>query len=112
MIPDRDLDEELFTVSEMVVEVHDLPGGRLFAFNGTTEWALDSVMEADVVWLPREDQLRSLLGPAFVSLQAVPGGYAVDVGESGMRKRYVDADAESAYARALLGVLAAQIAAT
>jgi hypothetical protein len=105
MVPDRDLDEELFTVSEMVVEVHDLPGGRLFAFNGTTEWALDSVMQADVVWLPREDQLRVLLGEAFVALRAVSGGYAVDVVERGTQRRYVDADAESAYARALLGVL-------
>lgn len=112
MVPDRDLDEELFTVSDMVVEVHDLPGGRLFAFNGTTEWALDSVMQTDVVWLPREDQLRSLLGEAFVSLRSTTDGYAVDVVEGDTQKRYVDADAESAYARALLGVLAADVAAT
>lgn len=106
MIPDRDLDEQVFAVSDMVVEVHDLPRGRLLAFNGTTEWALDSIMQADVLWLPREDQLRALLGQAFVSLHAVPGGYVVVVDDGGRQSRHVDVDAECAYARALLDLLA------
>ena len=67
-LPDRELDETIFTVSDMVVEVRDLPTGRIFAFNGTTEWALDSVAVADAVWLPREDQLRELLRGTFRSL--------------------------------------------
>ena len=74
VIPDRDLDEQVFVVSDMVVEVRELPRGRLLAFNGTTEWALDSVMQPDVLWLPHEHQLRTMLGDAFVSLHAVPGG--------------------------------------
>ncbi len=106
MIPDRDLDEQVFAVSDMVVEVHELPQGRLLAFNGTTEWALDSIMQTDALWLPSEAQLRTMLGQAFVSLHAVPGGYVVVVDDGDKQSRHVDVDAESAYARALLGRLA------
>jgi hypothetical protein len=107
VIPDRDLDEQVFAVSDMVVEVHELPrGGRLLAFNGTTEWALDSIMQADVVWLPSEAQLRTMLGEAFVSLHAVPGGYVVVVDDGDKERRHVDVHAADAYARALLALLA------
>ena len=56
------------------------------------------------MWLPREDQLRALLGSAFVSLERAPGppeGYAVTAGAS----RHVDVTPEAAYARALLALV-------
>ena len=62
LVPDRDLDEEVFVVSGMSVEVSDLPTGPEMRFNGTVEWALDSIGQHEVVWLPREDQLRDALG--------------------------------------------------
>jgi hypothetical protein len=102
VVPDRDMDDEVFVVSDMVVEVHELPTGRLLGFNGTTEWALDSIMARDVVWLPREDQLRELLGGAFVSLEARPGGFVVTVERDVRQERHIDIDAECAYARAVL----------
>lgn len=102
MVPDRDMDDEVFVVSDMVVEVHDLPVGTLLGFNGTTEWALDSILEQDVVWLPREEQLRRMLGDAFVSLEATPGGFIVTVAAGVGRERHIDIDAECAYARAVL----------
>ena len=111
-VPDRDLDDEVFVVSDMVVEVLDVPGaGRILAFNGTTEWALDSLEASSAVWLPREEQLRELLGEAFVACERVPGpteAYAVTVtgDDPGRRpERHVDVDVESAYARALLALL-------
>ena len=104
VVPDRDMDQQVFAVSDMVVEVYDLPTGRLFAFNGTTEWALDAIEQRDVIWLPREDQLRGLLGAAFVALQATPGGFIVVVGRDGAEERHIDLEAENAYARALLSV--------
>jgi hypothetical protein len=79
-VPDRDLDEEVFVVSGMSIEIADLPSGTEMRFNGTVEWALDSIAQAEVIWLPREDQLRALLGEAFEALERVPGppeGYAV-----------------------------------
>jgi hypothetical protein len=109
MVPDRDLDDEVFVVSDMVVEAVDVPdGGRLLAFNGTTEWALDSLEAAEAVWLPREDQLRALLGDAFVSLERLdtqPVGYAVTVRVGGETERHVDVDAEAALGRALMSAL-------
>jgi hypothetical protein len=108
VIPDRDLDDEVFVVSDMVVEAVEVPDGdRLLAFNGTTEWALDSLEAGEAIWLPREDQLRTLLGPAFASLERLdgePGGYAVTVRVAGRTDRHLDLDAESALARALLAL--------
>ena len=104
-VPDRDLDETVFTVSDMVVEVRDQPGGRVLAFNGTTEWALDDVEEKEAIWLPRLDQLIELLGPSFVSLTARSGGHVVRVVVGDDEQEHVDVTADDAAARALLGVL-------
>jgi len=106
IVPLRMDDDELFTISDMVIEVQELPSGRRFDFNGTTEWALDSVTQSDVVWLPREGQLRELLGGAFVCMQATPGGFVVVIERAGQEERHIDIDAECAYARAVLSVLA------
>jgi hypothetical protein len=102
--PKVDLDD-VFVVSEMTVDVAETPTGPLIRFNGTTEWALDSVEKDDVVWLPREAQLRDRLGEAFRRLEAVPGGFVVVLERSDHEERHVDLDAECAYARALLTVL-------
>lgn len=95
---DRDLDQ-VFVISEMTIEVAELPTGRLIRFNGTTEWALDSTPADDVVWLPWEHQLRGLLGDRFVALARVPEGWAVTLTDG---TRQVADDPEDAYAQALL----------
>jgi len=103
-VPDRGF-EEPFIVSEMVIEVRDLPSGRLIRFNGTTEWALDSVAADEVLWVPWEHQLRHLLGERFARLERVPGeveGYAVVLADGG---RHVDVEPERAYALAVLASL-------
>jgi hypothetical protein len=104
VVANREMDDEVFVVSNMVIEVHDAPTGQIIGFNGTTEWALDSLEHGQVVWLPREAQLRELLADRFVRLESVTGGFAVTFDVAGER-REVDGDAESAYARALLVVL-------
>ncbi|HEX6248737.1 MAG TPA: pilus assembly protein CpaE [Nocardioidaceae bacterium] len=104
-IPDRDLDGEVFVVSEMTIETQAVEGGSIVKFNGTTEWALDSIPQAEVIWLPHEAQLRSLLGARFLRLEAVPDGFVVVVAEDGTEERHVDIDAERAYARAVLAAL-------
>ena len=109
LVPDRDFDEP-FIVSEMVIEVRDLPSGRLIRFNGTTEWALDSVPADEVLWVPWEHQLRSMLGERFAAMERVPMdrdlgpvvGYAVVLTDG---SRHVDVDPERAYAHAVLAVL-------
>jgi hypothetical protein len=109
-VPDRDLDDEVFVVSGMSIEVSDLPSGSEMRFNGTVEWALDSIAQNEVIWLPREDQMRDALGSRFVRLERLGGetnGYAVVLRGDRGEERHVDIDAERAYARALLSVLPA-----
>lgn len=103
-IPDRDMDDQVFVVSELTIDVADVPGGRVLRFNGTTEWALDSVDADAVVWLPHEGQLRAELGPAFRRLEPVGDGWAVVTEVDGGERREVDIDAERAYARAVLAL--------
>jgi hypothetical protein len=106
LVPDRDLEEEVFVVSGMAIEHRDVPGGGSeMRFNGTVEWALDSIATDEVVWLPREDQLREALGERFLRLESVTGGFAVVLEAGAAEQRHVDIDPERAYARALLSVL-------
>ena len=106
VVPDREMDEETFVVSDMVVELVVANGESRFHFNGTVEWALDSVESDGVVWLPRENQLREMLGDYFLSLDSSAAGFVVTV--SGPGKAYhtePELDAANAYARAALYVL-------
>jgi hypothetical protein len=82
---------------------------QLLAFNGTTEWAMDTLAASDALWLPREDQLRMVLGEAFVGLEYLAGetpGYAVSVLVGDVERRFVDIEPATAYARAALALLA------
>jgi len=105
-IPRPEIAESLFTVSDMVVELVTRNGESRFHFNGTVEWALDSVESDAVVWLPREDQLRELIGPYFLSLDASSDGFVVTVSGPG-RAFHTEprSEAADAYALALLYVL-------
>lgn len=100
---------EVFTISEMTIEAHDFPSGTVLGFNGTTEWALDSVTQDDAVWLPREDQLRELLGGTFRSLaRAFDGSYQVVAELPGQPERsFAAQDAADAYADAVLALVSA-----
>lgn len=105
VLPDRGMDDDVFTISEMVVEVRDAPVGRLIAFNGTTEWALDAVEQAEAVWLPDETQLRERLGEALLSLVRADDGWRCTIRVGGQLLEIAATEAEEAYADALLRVL-------
>jgi hypothetical protein len=106
-IPDRDLDDEVFVLSNMTIQVYSVPEGRVIGFNGTTEWALDDVEVDEVVWLPREDQLRELLGGTFRGLRRDPAGYEATIDLLSELRSFEGESAEQAYAAALLHLLAA-----
>ena len=101
-IPDRDLDEEIFAISEMTVDVRKVPGGKEIAFNGAAEWALDAIEQHHVVWLPSEAQLREALGDRFVALERSDAGYTCLTNRRHQSAGYSAADAADAYALALL----------
>jgi hypothetical protein len=104
-IPDRDLDEEVFVLSNMVIAVHDLPEGPMIGFNGTTEWAMDDLEQSEAIWLPREDQLRELLGGTFHLLEHAGTGYRVELTLGGRRRAFDAPTAEEAYGAALLDLI-------
>lgn len=117
-IESAELGDEVFTVSEMTIEAHEFDTGTILGFNGTTEWALDSVALENALWRPREAQLRALLGPAFRSLAHIGGVYRCEIllpgrpTDGGVKRgelAHFDApdDAAEAYALALLALLTA-----
>lgn len=106
-IPDRDLDDDVFVLSNMTIEVYSLPEGRVIGFNGTTEWALDDVELEETIWLPREDQLRELLGGTFRALRRADPDYEVDMELLGEQRTFAAPSPERAYGAALLHLLAA-----
>jgi hypothetical protein len=118
VVPDRGMDDEIFVVSQMTIEVHDRPEGRLIGFNGTTEWALDSLELTDVLWLPSEGRLREELGERFGGLYPDGDDWVVTVlpaqravgpegvaGADDTATEHRHHDAECAYALAVLEVL-------
>jgi hypothetical protein len=109
-VPDRGLDEAVFVLSDMTIEVHDLPEGPIIGFNGTTEWAMDDLEKDEALWLPREDQLRDLLGRTFRSLSRTDDGFRVSTMLLGAERSFAAADPADAYALALLDLLQAAAA--
>jgi len=106
-IPDRDLDDDVFVLSNMTIEVHELPEGQIIGFNGTTEWALDDVEKDEAIWLPREDQLRELLGGTFRRLDRTADGYRVTIEVLGTAPVFDAAQPAEAYGEALLHLIEA-----
>jgi hypothetical protein len=104
-IPDRGLDDEVFVLSNMTIEVHELPEGPTIGFNGTVEWALDDVAKEEAVWLPHEAQLRDLLGGTFRRLERTAGGYRVTAVIDGSEHTFTADDPADAYGSALLHLI-------
>ena len=96
---------DVFTVSTMTIEAHEFPTGTILGFNGTTEWALDSVAIEDALWLPREDQLRTLLRSSFRALRQVDDAYEVEIETLGRRQTFADPEPADAYGQALLALI-------
>jgi len=116
-LDEPEFEADVFTVSEMTIEPRSYPTGTILAFNGTTEWALDSVALEDALWLPREDQLRELLRGAFRSLHRLADTHVVEIalrrdprdrpdpGAAEELHRFEHPQPEDAYALAVLALL-------
>jgi hypothetical protein len=102
VIVDRDMDEQVFVLSDMTIEVHEFPTGPVIGFNGTVEWALDSVDRSQALWLPNEEQLRERLGGAFRGLVPVDDGYQVGLEVAGRPRTVRAVEPDTAYGVALL----------
>jgi hypothetical protein len=107
VVPDRNMDDDVFVLSDMTIEVHDFATGPVIGFNGTTEWALDSLDQQAALWLPTEGQLRTLLGATLRRLERTEAAYVVTVvvDTDGTEGTAEAPTAPDAYARALLGLV-------
>jgi hypothetical protein len=108
VMPDRDMDSDVFVLSDMTIEIHQFPAGPVIGFNGTTEWALDSIEQSEALWVPAEHQLRELLGDAFAGLAPTGDGYRVTLRLDGATSGYDGHHAADAYGHALLHLLRSQ----
>jgi hypothetical protein len=104
-IDQPELASDVFTVSTMTIEARHYPTGTILGFNGTTEWALDSVAIEDALWLPREDQLRTLLRSTFRTLRRTDGGFEVEVELQGTQRVFGSPEPADAYGAALLALI-------
>ena len=100
-----EFEADIFTVSEMTIEPREYPTGRILAFNGTTEWALDSVALEEALWLPSEAQLRELLRGAFRSLRRLADTHEVEMVVGGETLVFQHPEPADAYALAVLELL-------
>lgn len=104
-LDEPEFEADVYTASEMTIEPRSYPTGVILAFNGTTEWALDSVALEDALWLPREDQLRELLRATFRSLTRLEDAYRVDAVIQGEPLSFEHPEPADAYALALLALV-------
>ena len=110
-IPDRDMDDRVFVISDVSVDIELLKDQSIVTFNGTSEWAMDYEVMSDVVWMPTEEQLRQQLeqrlapGPPALKLTRAPDGYWCEIQWEGRPLAFRDANANEAYAAALRYVL-------
>ena len=105
MIPDRNMDGEVFVISQLTIDVDVAGDTPQIMFNGAVEWSLDHIVASEVVWLPREAQLRAAMAGHFVSLTREPGGYRCRTRVGDEERSHEADDAADAYALALLDLL-------
>lgn len=113
VLPDRQMDNQIFAISQLTALVQLINGQPAIAFHGTSEWALDSVLIGEALWMPSETQLRELiaflLGPhAPLRLDRTAEGYRCQVGHGDRVSEFAADGAENAYAEALIALLEAQ----
>ncbi len=104
-LDEPEFDADVFTVSEMTVEPREYPTGRILAFNGTTEWALDAVAIEDALWLPHEAQLREMLRGTFRCLRRLPDTHQVELHVAGEEFVFEHPEPADAYALAVRELL-------
>ena len=111
-IPDRSMDDSVFVISDMLVNVEMVQGIPMIQFQGASEWALDTLMTLESVWLPSEEQLRKALEAALIEtgrpevvLSSGLSGYVCTFHYQGEILRFESAQACEAYGAGLLFLL-------
>jgi hypothetical protein len=111
-IPDRDMDNRVFVLSDMMVTMELLRGWPAVVFHGTAEWAQDYLLTHEAVWLPTESQLREQLeaelavrNGRFHQLVRAENGYSCELILANNPLNFAAESASEAYGQALLHLL-------
>ena len=111
-IPDRGLDDQVFVISDIFVNVEMLRGHLEAPFHGSVEWALDHVVIEELVWLPTEEQLRENLESRLITmagegvkLTSTLDSYVCEFRVGDRRLHFEAFSASEAYSAALLHTL-------
>ena len=103
-IPDRDLDDRVFVIADMSIDVQRLGGEPIVTFNGTAEWSLDYILRREVIWLPTGEQLLDLLGDSFLGLQRAGEAWRCTVRAGEAEQSVIAATADDALGLGYLAV--------
>jgi len=107
-IPDRDMDDRLFVLSDIQAQLDIFRGWPVVTFHGTAEWALDYILTSEVVWMPREEQLREAILSHFANselcLTFKENHYACSISWEGESKQFIASSAADAYGKVLLQI--------
>jgi hypothetical protein len=111
-LPDRLMDDKVFVISDLLVNIEQLQGTQIVSFQGAPEWALDYLVTSDVIWIPTETQLRQRLESALLAsgsldlvLTTTIAGVRLDFSYRDQKLSFEARDALDVYARALLYLL-------
>src|SRR4051812_50093940 len=75
VMPDREMDSDVFVLSDMTIEVHQFPAGPGIGFNGATEGALGPGEQPGGLWGPAEHHLGERPGDASARRGAPGDGH-------------------------------------
>lgn len=108
-IPMPEFEGQVFAINDMTILAEPLYGQPAITFHGSVEWALDHVWLGEVIWLPREEQLRELLEDRLLgetqpalTLETSRYGYRCTMAWRGEVLAFEAFEASEAYATALL----------
>lgn len=108
-IPERGMDDRVFVISDLLANIERLQGVLVVSFQGASEWALDSLVLTEAVWMPSESQLREILvtlliaqGRSGLRLIGSLSGYLCEIPTDLGWKQFTSPDASEAYAQAIL----------
>jgi hypothetical protein len=111
-LPDRDLDDRVFVIADVMSTIELLHGSPMVSFHGTAEWALDYILVIEAVWLPTEEQLRQLLlrrladsPESALRIDTTAGQTSCAMPIQAQERSFAAAEASEAYAAALLHLL-------
>ncbi len=111
-VPDREMDDQRFVMSQMMCYVERRSGELLITFHGALEWALDYVVLGEVLWLPTEAQVREEVERRLITeprptitLSSTLDGYRCEIQHAGSNLAFEAFGAADAYGQALLYLL-------